>query len=384
MAEKKTTKTVKTLKKQEAQAKLSLVEANGVIAARVYHLSDVISKEEFKAKRFGWDNYNGEVIEHTFKLDGYPNVTYYQDKGSRTFVLWEGIEKREINCYRNKYRDYADFIRFLLYPSVNFEVTFEELSFDEQVKEIRNKVVGVSKSYLEVAFLLSVVKKNRCDSTDTLYFNGQWLKFYAFAEASFGLGKTTVKNMLSIVDKFCSMSEMQLLPDYKFYSYSQLSELVPVEPKLIKDNFNSTMTVKEIRDKKKELIGSGTSVKENNGVLKGSETKPTVIKTFDDFHCKEKELIKNLTIPETDEDFKKLLMDFCDELFVGWKFYSESGYRCNKVPEFKIITALLSFAHDIGVMLEGCVKDIEDFNGFGNIDFAVRTLRSLGYIEDNE
>lgn len=77
---------------------------------------------------------------------------------------------------------------------------------------------------------------------------------YDFADRRFGIGRTSTKNFLAIYEKF--MSGVVLKEDYRGYKQSQLMELLPVSDDVIKSSFKSEMSVKQIREKKKELVGT--------------------------------------------------------------------------------------------------------------------------------
>lgn len=75
---------------------------------------------------------------------------------------------------------------------------------------------------------------------------------YDFAERRF---RTTPDiNFLAIHEKF--MSGVVLKEDYRGYKQSQLMELLPVSDDVIKSSFKPEMSVKQIREKKKELVGT--------------------------------------------------------------------------------------------------------------------------------
>lgn len=77
---------------------------------------------------------------------------------------------------------------------------------------------------------------------------------YDFAERRFGIGRTSTKNFLAIHEKF--MSGVVLKSEYRGYKQSQLQELLPVSDEVIKSSFKPEMSVKQIREKKKELVGT--------------------------------------------------------------------------------------------------------------------------------
>lgn len=74
---------------------------------------------------------------------------------------------------------------------------------------------------------------------------------YDFAERRFGIGRTSTKNFLAIHEKF--MSGVVLKEDYRGYKQSQLMELLPVSDDVIKSSFKPEMSVKQIREKKRNL-----------------------------------------------------------------------------------------------------------------------------------
>ena len=119
---------------------------------------------------------------------------------------------------------------------------------------IDDDVSLINDSFLSVAFRLYQLKAHGFGS---LVAYG-CADIYQFAKLRFGFGTTTTKNFLAIYDKFMitdGMNVPMLKEEFKDYGYSQLVELVSVESRL--DEFSPSMTVKEIRKKKKELASAG-------------------------------------------------------------------------------------------------------------------------------
>ena len=118
-----------------------------------------------------------------------------------------------------------------------------------------DKNIGrINDSFFSIAYLLHELKN--CSWSN--FSRYRCLDFYDFSKSRFGLGVTTTKNFLAIYDKFMiadGMNTPMLKEEFKDYGYSQLVELVPVESHL--DEFSPSMTVKEIRKKKKELSSAG-------------------------------------------------------------------------------------------------------------------------------
>lgn len=119
---------------------------------------------------------------------------------------------------------------------------------------IDDDIARINDSFLSVAFRLHQLKAYGLNS---LVSFGCY-DIYQFAKLRFGFGTTTTKNFLAIYDKFMiadGMNTPMLKEEFKDYGYSQLVELVSVESHL--DEFSPSMTVKEIRKKKKELSSAG-------------------------------------------------------------------------------------------------------------------------------
>ena len=118
----------------------------------------------------------------------------------------------------------------------------------------------INDSFLSVAFRLYQLKEHGFGSLIAY----SCADIYEFAKLRFGFGTTTTKNFLAIYDKFMiadGMNTPMLKEEFKDYGYSQLVELVSVESHL--DEFSPSMTVKEIRKKKKQLA---EKVKENKPI----------------------------------------------------------------------------------------------------------------------
>ena len=119
---------------------------------------------------------------------------------------------------------------------------------------IDDDIALINDSFLSVAFRLHQLKAHGLSSLIAC----SCVDIYQFAKLRFGFGTTTTKNFLAIYDKFMiadGMNTPMLKEEFKDYGYSQLVELVSVESHL--DEFSPSMTVKEIRKKKKELSSAG-------------------------------------------------------------------------------------------------------------------------------
>lgn len=124
-----------------------------------------------------------------------------------------------------------------------------------------DKNIGrINESFFSIAYLLHELKTFSWSN----FSRYRCLDFYDFSKSRFGFGVTTTKNFLAIYDKFMiadGMNTPMLKEEFKDYGYSQLVELVPVESHL--DEFSPSMTVKEIRKKKKELSSAERAKADN-------------------------------------------------------------------------------------------------------------------------
>lgn len=192
------------------------------------------------------------------------------------------------NCFckywTNKYSSedflkipYRDFRRFVL-EKLNFYDFVNETElpngvskdFKLSVEAVDGLNVDIQKNFLKIAAYLKLMN----------LYPGNFEKFgckdvYQFAERRWGYGSTSVKNFLAIAEKF--MSGQELLPAAEGYGYSQLVELSSV-PETALAEFNSKMTIQEIRKKKKEVL-EGDSSKEEKEKAPKKEKEIDVFKT---------------------------------------------------------------------------------------------------------
>lgn len=142
--------------------------------------------------------------------------------------------------------------------------------FKLSVEAVDGLKVDIQKNFLKIAAYLKLLN----------LYPGNFEKFgckdvYQFAERRWGYGSTSVKNFLAIAEKF--MSGQELLPAAEGYGYSQLVELSSV-PEGALSEFNSKMTIQEIRKKKKEVL-EGDSSKEEKEKAPKKEKEIDVFKT---------------------------------------------------------------------------------------------------------
>lgn len=112
----------------------------------------------------------------------------------------------------------------------------------EMSEEIKENIDDIFNSYLQVGSLLVKINK------DELFKLSEYNSIYEYANSEFGISETSVKNLMSIVLKFCD-ERGYLLKDYEGYTYSSLVELLSVKELDLKV-YKPSMTVKEIRVQK--------------------------------------------------------------------------------------------------------------------------------------
>lgn len=170
------------------------------------------------------------------------------------------VLRRKVFEYYNLY----DFVNEMELPnglSSDFKIS---------VEAVDGLNVDIQKNFLKIAAYLKLLN----------VYPGNFEKFgckdvYQFAERRWGYGSTSVKNFLAIAEKF--MSGQELLPAVEGYGYSQLVELCSV-PEGALSEFNSKMTIQEIRKKKKEVL-EGDSSKEEKEKAPKKEKEIDVFKT---------------------------------------------------------------------------------------------------------
>ncbi len=117
--------------------------------------------------------------------------------------------------------------------------------FEEHDQTISDELNSVSTSYFNIGYEL--ISMSKMDLTLFGYRN-----IYDYGNSKYNLKTTSIKNMMNVVKKCCIEDTdgcLDVKPEYADFSYSQLVELLSVEDKdLI--NFDSSMTIKQIRENK--------------------------------------------------------------------------------------------------------------------------------------
>lgn len=349
------------------------VDANDLVV-RKPRLEDVITREDYiKNLNLFCCSYTYDK-ERFFTLSGYPDIKYVRENQDYFLLKKEKVEKR----YRvSVVQDYNHFVREFLYPEVDFDLSFEDLFDKEHVQNLKEKVSNVGNSYLDLAFYLYKFKQvsvRKFSSDEKFLYAHEYISFYDFAEKHLGFCKTTTKNMLAIVEKFADKDVLKLQDGYEKYSYSQLTELCSVDDDDLFE-FNSDMTIKEIREKKKELKApsSKEGKKEEEALCKFS-----MYRSY--FKNQEPWRRKFQAQDINKENFYDKLLEYLERDFVGVKFYLNGGYGEYKLSLFELVTGCLSYFKTIGrYSLEG---DDSGIYCFGNIDCIAKGLIKNGYVNE--
>lgn len=131
-----------------------------------------------------------------------------------------------------------------------FELINQKSKLEGYCSSLADELNSVSMSYIKVGFYLYKMKQDIC------FGDIGYNDVYEFASEHFGLGSTSVKNMIGVVTKFCDEPDKSGYPklkeEFKDFKYTQLVELMPVANEELAI-FTKDMTIKEIRESKKQL-----------------------------------------------------------------------------------------------------------------------------------
>lgn len=122
----------------------------------------------------------------------------------------------------------------------------------QSVKYIYTDYNDIKQNYIRLGFHLRELQYS-----GVLHMLG-YANIEDFAEANLGLDKTAVSRCINVAYKFCKRSNgrlgnptMFIEDKYKDYSYSQLCEMVSIKDLSLRDKIKPYMTIKEIRELKK-------------------------------------------------------------------------------------------------------------------------------------
>lgn len=193
-----------------------------------------------------------------FRLYIYPTFKHWSsNKIYDEVILVFNVTSKKLTLTEVKEMGYQAFREFLLDSAKIYEfptdlsvkpVGVDDFFFDTCVK-IDKQIENAQASFENTCCYLNDIKLSKGNIE-----RYGCKDIYDFAERRFGIGRTSTKNFLAIYAKF--MSGVVLKEDYRGYKQSQLMELLPVSDDVIKSSFKPEMSVKQIREKKKELVGT--------------------------------------------------------------------------------------------------------------------------------
>lgn len=169
-------------------------------------------------------------------------------------------------------------------PSVTpIDLKAQKKSYNNLIGLIKREYTKVEKSSLSIAFALHHIYKEELFRIDG--FNN----ISECGEEHFNLGKSTVNAFINVVEKFGKKDDkgnvlydeqQGIREDMEKFTWSKLCLLVSV-PDIFLHEFDSSMTAKEIREKKAE-IAKLISADENGDVIDTPEDEPTTDKSEHD------------------------------------------------------------------------------------------------------
>ncbi len=114
---------------------------------------------------------------------------------------------------------------------------------DEYTSKINEATQQIKNNYIYIGFLLNELSRSE-------QFSHEPYTIVEYAENEFGFSKSLTYSMMKVAERFCD--GMFISDGFKNYGYSQLVELLPVSDNDLIE-FDSDMSVREIKEKKKEL-----------------------------------------------------------------------------------------------------------------------------------
>lgn len=145
---------------------------------------------------------------------------------------------------------------------------------------IHEDIADIRHGFIRLGFHLDEIKK-------CLYHEAAgYADFYEFCEVNYGLEATTVKRYIEVWRAFAEYDDkshsrkMWIDEKYAAYSYSQLVEMLPLDEKQRKQIL-PVMTIKEIRQKKKEMKNKKCDVAPQSKLIESpaeTEEQPEVVK----------------------------------------------------------------------------------------------------------
>lgn len=148
---------------------------------------------------------------------------------------------------------------------------------------IKNDIDDIKSNYIKLGFHLK-----ECQGAKYYECFG-YSNFYDYVHANFGLDKSAVNRCMNVFNRFCQKQgasyQMRLDDKWKDYSYSQLTEMLPLDDESIKD-ITPDMTVKQIREYKRQVKNSGKKVAMSQPIEVEERTEgQKVIDFYTDMYC---------------------------------------------------------------------------------------------------
>jgi hypothetical protein len=150
--------------------------------------------------------------------------------------------------YVHSFNDFRKQLDECLVRVFRIAANYKNQLLERAFQYIRNGLDDVKQSFINIGYYLFKIQSER------LYDTSQ--DFYGYIDGLFGLGKTTIKNMIGLCTRFYVPAAGGYAPKlqdkFKDYSYSQLVELLPLDTADMK-KLNPGMTIVQIRDYKAKL-----------------------------------------------------------------------------------------------------------------------------------
>lgn len=206
-----------------------------------------MNKEEFNSKSI---EEQVSIINNHISFDGSlrkackdlgMNLSTVQNRFKKSgYVLKDGSYYKSVLEDKKVTDKESDNRTMVVRESDNRTMVQSHNTLDESIKLINYKIRVIQRNFLEVGKELQYIFNNKT------YVDKGYTNFYKFCNDELRINTTLVKNLISVYRKFGVSS------DYVKYNFSQLVEMVSL-PEEVSKEVKPTDTVKQIRNKKKEL-----------------------------------------------------------------------------------------------------------------------------------
>lgn len=148
---------------------------------------------------------------------------------------------------------------------------YQDVSLDEARSIIRENITSASRSFIAVGYYLKNVRDRE------LYSDGGYESVWEFADAEYGISKSTTSRYMSMNDKFSlDGNSPYVAPEYKDFSRSQLQEMLYLTSEQIELVTPETQVkqIREIRQPVREIpymdIPGQLNISDFPGVVPGT------------------------------------------------------------------------------------------------------------------